>query len=48
MQACTPFLLRAPSHSVSMWGVPPCSNAGTVEFIVDKYGKHYYMETNPR
>ncbi|PRW20525.1 pyruvate carboxylase isoform A [Chlorella sorokiniana] len=23
-------------------------NAGTVEFIVDKHGKHYYMETNPR
>ena len=24
------------------------SNAGTVEFIVDKHGRHYYMETNPR
>jgi pyruvate carboxylase len=23
-------------------------NAGTVEFLVDKYGKHYFMEVNPR
>lgn len=36
------------SGSASIWGVCPCSNAGTVEFIVDKHGKHYYMETNPR
>lgn len=23
-------------------------NAGTVEFMVDKYGKHYFLEVNPR
>ena len=23
-------------------------NAGTVEFLVDKYGNHYFMEVNPR
>ncbi|HEY0705736.1 MAG TPA: pyruvate carboxylase, partial [Polyangia bacterium] len=23
-------------------------NAGTVEFLVDKYGKHYFIEMNPR
>ena len=23
-------------------------NAGTVEFLVDKKGKHYFMEVNPR
>jgi pyruvate carboxylase len=23
-------------------------NAGTVEFLVDKYGQHYFMEVNPR
>lgn len=23
-------------------------NAGTVEFLVDKHGKHYFMEVNPR
>jgi pyruvate carboxylase len=23
-------------------------NAGTVEFLVDKFGKHYFMEVNPR
>jgi pyruvate carboxylase len=23
-------------------------NAGTVEFLVDKHGKHYFIETNPR
>lgn len=27
---------------------PGDRNAGTVEFIVDKHGSHYYMETNPR
>lgn len=24
------------------------SNAGTVEFLVDKDGNHYFMEVNPR
>ena len=23
-------------------------NAGTVEFLVDKHGQHYFMEVNPR
>jgi pyruvate carboxylase len=23
-------------------------NAGTVEFLVDKNGQHYFMEVNPR
>jgi pyruvate carboxylase len=23
-------------------------NAGTVEFLVDKQGRHYFMEVNPR
>ena len=23
-------------------------NAGTVEFLVDKYGKHYFIEVNSR
>jgi pyruvate carboxylase len=25
-----------------------CRNAGTVEFLVDKDGNHYFMEVNPR
>jgi len=36
------------SDAVRMLKDAKYRNAGTVEFLVDKHGKHYFMEVNPR
>ena len=36
------------SDAVRMLRDAKYRNAGTVEFLVDKSGKHYFMEVNPR
>lgn len=34
--------------SVNLLGAIKYKNAGTVEFLVDEFGRHYFMEVNPR
>lgn len=34
--------------AVRMLSASKYRNAGTVEFLVDKHGQHYFMEVNPR
>lgn len=34
--------------SVNLLGAIKYKNAGTVEFLVDELGRHYFMEVNPR
>jgi len=45
-----PAELRAQLHSDSLrlMGDAKYLNAGTVEFLVDKEGRHYFIEVNPR
>lgn len=41
---------RLPSSPLPAYGPPQVGyeNAGTVEFLVDKHGKHYFIEVNSR
>jgi pyruvate carboxylase len=36
------------TDAVRLLAAAKYKNAGTVEFLVDKYGSHYFMEVNPR
>ena len=36
------------TNAVNLLSNAKYRNAGTVEFLVDKHGKHYFMEVNPR
>lgn len=36
------------NNAVSLLSAAKYRNAGTVEFLVDKHGQHYFMEVNPR
>jgi pyruvate carboxylase len=35
-------------NAVDLLSAAKYRNAGTVEFLVDKHGKHYFLEVNPR
>jgi pyruvate carboxylase len=36
------------SDSLRLMSAAKYKNAGTVEFLVDKQGRHYFIEVNPR
>lgn len=35
-------------NAVDLLSAAKYRNAGTVEFLVDKHGKHFFLEVNPR
>ena len=44
----TPTLMPPEATSLRLMSAAKYRNAGTVEFLVDKQGRYYYIEVNPR